>query len=294
MFLYDVAEGTRDRAIEEITGVIYAQSDTGDPLRMNILHGAEPTKTPRPAMVWIHGGGWGWRGIKDTYLQGAYVNYPFALEGYFTAAIEYTLSPRAPFPAQIHDCKAAIRWLRAHASQYNIDPDRIGVWGRSAGGHLCNLLGTTGEVKDLEGTGGWGDYPSHVNAVLDYFGPTDLASIAGPHNGDKEAHIRNLLSLFFDGPIEERLSLAQRANPIRYVTPQAAPFLIIHGEQDLPVPISQGKALHEALLAHGVPSTFVRVNNAAHGLLPSPPGSTIDPALPELYAHIRDFLEKYL
>lgn len=294
MLLYDVTNEPLERPIEEITRVAYSRSVTGDPLHLNILRPAEPAERPRPVMVWIHGGGWGWRGIDDTYLQGAYVNYPFALEGYFTVAVEYTLSARAPFPAQIHDCKAAIRWLRAHSEEYNIDRDRIAVWGRSAGGHLCALLGTSGEAAELEGNGGWSGFSSQVNAVIDYFGPTDLTALAGTHNGEKEAHVRNLLRLLLGGSIEERLALARTADPMHYIAEGSPPFLIIHGDSDLPVPFSQSEALHKALASRNAPSILVRVSNAGHGLLPDKPDASIDPTLPELHEQIRRFLTNHL
>ena len=218
--LYDVEERPESRSIEEIEGVVYGRSDAGRPLHADILRPEEEPDKARPAIVWIHGGGWGWRGTADTYKQGKYVNYPFALEGYFTVSIEYTLTTRAPFPAQIHDCKAAIRWLRAHSEEYCIDPGRIAVWGRSAGGHLCSLLGTSTGEGELEGKGGWEDQSSEVNAVIDFFGPSDLNTIAGPHNGHKEAHIRNVVGMFLGGAIEEKRSLAAVASPISYANPE--------------------------------------------------------------------------
>ena len=100
---------------------------------------------------------------------------PFVAKGYAVASINYRLSQHAVFPAQIEDCKAAIRWLRANAAKYHLDPDHIGVWGASAGGHLVALLGTTGGVKELEGQGGNLDQSSRVQCVVDWFGPSDLA-----------------------------------------------------------------------------------------------------------------------
>jgi acetyl esterase/lipase len=292
--LYDVPAGTQECPVEEIDNVVYGHSDTGRPLRLNILRPMDTGGEPRPAMIWIHGGGWGWRGIDDTFRQGAYINFPFATEGYFTATIEYTLTTRSPFPAQIHDCKAAVRWLRAHAGQYNVDPGRIGVWGRSAGGHLCSLLGTSGNVDELEGSGGWEDQSSRVNTVVDYFGPTDLTTIAGPHNGEKEEHIRNVVGMFLGGPIEENSARARSASPMTYISPEAAPTLIIHGASDLPVPFSQGQALYRALQEKGVPASLIKVRHAGHGLLPSEDGAVIEPSLAELYVEIRDFLKTHL
>ncbi len=142
----------------------------------------------------------------------------------------------------------------------------------------------------MEGEGGWEDQSSEVNAVIDFFGPSDLTTIAGPHNGHKEAHIRNVVGMFLGGAIEEKRSLAAVASPISYAKPKTPPFLIIHGEDDLPVPFAQGRSLHEALQSNGVPSILVPVRNAGHGLLPSKAGTGIEPPLTELYGIIREFL----
>ncbi len=122
-----------------------------------------------PLVVWIHGGAW-WAGSKDGCPA-----VPLTAKGYAVASINYRLSQHAVFPAQIEDCKAAIRWLRANAAKYHLDADHIGVWGASAGGHLVAMLGTTGNVKELEGKGGNLDQSSRVQCVVDWFGPSDLA-----------------------------------------------------------------------------------------------------------------------
>src|SRR5208337_2774380 len=126
-----------------------------------------------PLIVWIHGGGWR-AGNKENPPGLGLVGHGYAL-----ASINYRYSQQAVFPAQIEDCKAAIRWLRANAKKYNLDTKHIGVWGASAGGHLVALLGTTGSVKELEGTGGNLDQSSQVQCVLDWFGPTDFAKMGG-------------------------------------------------------------------------------------------------------------------
>src|SRR5262249_39045436 len=133
------------------------------------LYVPERADTPLPVIVWIHGGAW-MGGSKD----GGVPALPFLGKGYAVASVNYRLSQHAVFPAQIQDCKAAIRWLRANAKTYNLDPERIGVWGASAGGHLVALLGTSGGVEDLEGKGGNADQSSRVQAVVDFFGPTDF------------------------------------------------------------------------------------------------------------------------
>jgi acetyl esterase/lipase len=129
---------------------------------------------PMPVIVWIHGGAW-IGGNKDSGIP---LLLPFAKRGYLGASISYRFSKEAKFPAQIEDCKCAIRFLRAKAKEFNIDPERIGVWGASAGGHLSAMLGTAGDVKELEGSGGWEGFSSRVSAVCDWFGPSDLLAMS--------------------------------------------------------------------------------------------------------------------
>ena len=130
---------------------------------------------PLPVIVWIHGGAW-LGGSKEMGVPAL----PFVGKGYAVASINYRLSQHAVFPAQIEDCKAAIRWLRANARTYNLNAGRIGVWGASAGGHLVALLGTSGGVEDFDGKGGNADRSSRVQAVVDFFGPTDFLQMDAP------------------------------------------------------------------------------------------------------------------
>ncbi|HEX5503118.1 MAG TPA: alpha/beta hydrolase, partial [Thermomicrobiales bacterium] len=140
------------------------------PLRMHLLRPAARHPRPAPALVYIYGGAW-LRGSRDTGLE---VLASFAARGYLCASIEYRHSGEARFPAQIEDCKCAVRYLCAHADALAIDPDRIGVWGPSAGGHLAACLGTTARVPELEGDGGWSGFSSAVRAVCDWYGPSDF------------------------------------------------------------------------------------------------------------------------
>jgi acetyl esterase/lipase len=134
------------------------------------LYLPEKAESRLPLIVWIHGGGWQ-AGSKE-----ACPTVYLAAKGYAVASINYRLSQHAAYPAQIEDCKAAIRWLRANAAKYHLDPDRVGVWGGSAGGHLVALLGTTAGMKELEGKGGNLDQSSRVQCVVDFFGPTDFVT----------------------------------------------------------------------------------------------------------------------
>jgi acetyl esterase/lipase len=191
----------------------------------------------------------------------------FLRRGYAVASINYRLSQHAPFPAQIHDCKAAVRFLRAGAAKYNINPDRIGVWGGSAGGHLAALLGTSGDVKELEGNGESTGVSSRVQAVCDFFGPADLLTLAeqsGPDTTLKHDAPNSPASLLLGGPILEHKDEARRASPVSYVTNDDPPFLIVHGDRDNTVPIGQSKELHEALQKGGVDSKFMVIKGAGH------------------------------
>jgi len=215
-------------------------------------------------IVWIFPGAWK-MGSKD-FCPIAFM----ATQQVAIVSINYRLDSVAPFPAQIYDCKGAIRWLRAHAKEYHIDPDRIGVWGMSAGGHLVALLGTSAGVKELEGdVGGNPGVSSRVQAVSDYAGPTDIMQIwnqAGPENtfrtikGDTYYE-----SLFGGGPLITHKDLAHLANPINYITKDDPPFQIFHGAKDALVPLGQGQLLADALKAKGVECEFTILPTMGHG-----------------------------
>jgi acetyl esterase/lipase len=219
------------------------------------LYLPEKADRPLPVIVWVHGGAW-LAGSKE----GGGPSLSFVRRGYAVASINYRLSQHARFPAQIEDCKAAIRWLRANAKTYGLDPDHIGVWGASAGGHLVALLGTSGDVKELEGKDGPADQSSRVQAVVDWFGPTDVTKMGGSHDGPDSPEARLL-----GGPVQENKEKAERANPIAYVTKDDPPFLILHGDKDTTVPFSQSELLEEALRKAGLDVTFRPVKGAGHG-----------------------------
>jgi acetyl esterase/lipase len=230
---------------------------------------------PLPVVVWVHGGAW-LAGGKDRCPA-----VPLVGKGYAVASVNYRLSQHARFPAQIEDCKAAVRWLRAHAREYNLDAEHIGVWGASAGGHLVALLGTTGGVKELEGKGGNLDRSSRVQAVVDLFGPTDFLRMGGGHDKPDSPESR-----LIGGAIQQNKDKAARANPITYVKKDAPPFLILHGDRDRTVPLGQSELLAEALRKAGVEVTFRPIEGAGHG------GREFDsPANRKL---IEDFFDKHL
>ena len=209
------------------------------------LYCPEKVSGPAPVIVWVHGGGWR-RGGKKRCPAVALVP-----DGYAVASIDYRLSSTAPFPAQIEDCKAAVRWLRANAAKYNLDADRIGAWGHSAGGHLAALLGTSGGVPELEGSGDNMQYSSRVQAVCDVAGPADLPALT--NLGPKRMFaIEGLLG----GPLEKDKAKAIAASPIHYVSKDDPPFLIVHGEADRVVPVEQSQRFYEELRKAGVNATL--------------------------------------
>lgn len=214
--------------------------------------------TNLPLVVWIHGGAW-LAGSKEQCRA-----LPLLKEGFAVASVNYRLSQHAIFPAQLEDCKAAIRWLRAHARLYGIDPDRIGVWGESAGGHLAALLGTTGDITEFD-TGENLDVSSRVQAVCDWFGPTDFIQMNRFPEGQNHNAPASPESRLIGGPILENKDKARRANPITYVSKDDPPFLIMHGDKDRVVPINQSELLAEALKSAGVKVTFHVVGGAGHG-----------------------------
>ena len=205
---------------------------------------------PFPLIVWIHGGSWTY-GSKEGCLP-----VPWALKGYAVASLNYRLSQDAPFPAQIQDCKAAVRWLRAHAAEYRIDRDRFVAWGDSAGGHLAALLGTTGDDP--------GEGPpresSRVQAVIDWYGRADLSRVC-----TDPAMAEHAVARLLGGSGPAVTDIARKASPIAHVSPDDPPFLIMHGDRDATVPVQQSEAFAEALQRAQVPVTLVILSGAGHG-----------------------------
>jgi len=209
------------------------------------LYCPEKVSGSAPVIVWVHGGGWRSGGKKQCPAVALVPG------GYAVASIDYRLSSAARFPAQIEDCKAAVRWLRANAAKYSLDADRIGVWGMSAGGHLAALLGTSGGVPELEGSGDNMQYSSRVQAVCDVAGPADLSAMTNV--GPKR---RFAIEALLGGPLEKDKAKAIAASPIHYVSKDDPPFLIVHGEGDRVVPVEQSHRLYEELRKAGVNATL--------------------------------------
>lgn len=221
---------------------------------------------PFPAIVFIHGGGW-YQGNRQGYRSQI---MEAAKRGYVAATISYrlmkfdeekkeTTTATPNFPAQIHDAKASIRWLRANAKKYHVDPDRIGVTGGSAGGHLSLLVGLTDAQSNLEGEGGNPDQSSRVQAVVNVFGPTDMAAC------HKTTVVAWIFRLFMGGTPVETAETYKAASPITYVSQDDPPVLTLHGDRDMLVPIAQATILDEKMKAAGAPHTLMIFEGQGHG-----------------------------
>ncbi len=224
-----------------------------------------PADKPLPLIVHIHGGGW--RG-------GSKFPCPVAglvLKGYAVASVEYRFSQKAIFPAQIQDCQAAIRWLRAHSQQYHFDSERVGVIGGSAGGHLSALVGTSGGKKAFAPIGGNEDQSDRVQAVCDIFGPADFSTVVQQAAEDK--NVKNIFA--FNTPADPYSSLigaklndkpkADAVSQVHYVSKESPPFLILHGTHDPLVPYAQSQQLLAALKAQGIVAWLQTLPGSGHG-----------------------------
>ncbi len=224
------------------------------------LYLPEKADAALPVIIWVHGGGWQ-AGSKD---QCPPLRVGYLERGYAVASIGYRLSSHAVFPAQIEDCKAAIRWLRAHAKEYHLDPQRFGVWGSSAGGHLVALIGTSGDVKEFE-VGPNLDQSSRVQAVCDWYGPTDFTVFVTTPGYESHATASSPEAKLIGGAVMENKDKATRVNSITYVSKDDPAFLIMHGNKDPTVPINQSELLFEALKKAGVSAHFHTIHGAGHG-----------------------------
>jgi acetyl esterase/lipase len=205
---------------------------------------------PFPVVLLIHGGGFMFGDKADDLSKGG--TDTLLARGYAVAVINYRLSGEAQAPAQIQDAKTAVRWLRAHAAEYKLNPQKFGAWGGSAGANLAALLGTSCGISKLEGAElGYPQVSSEVQAVVDWFGPIDFCAMDRQFAGFPEAQTHDAPdspeSMLIGAPVQSRPDLVAEMNPITYISAASAPFMIMHGTNDRLVPHQQSQLLSEAL-----------------------------------------------
>lgn len=253
-------------------GLVYATVD-GKDLVLDLYVPTAASPTFPPVVLWIHGGAWSHGTRQDNITNALNV---LAGKGIALATLEYRLSNAAKWPAQLHDCKGAVRWLRANAAKYALDPARVGAWGESAGAHLAAMLGTAhrvgpfkaeGKDMDLEGNvGGNLLQLSSVQAVCDYYGPTDFlrSNSGGAFNYDVKAATFPP-AVLIGGIVPDHPELCASASPLTFVGKEDPPFLILHGSSDAEVQPMQSRWLDSALTKAGVSSTLQVFQGAGHG-----------------------------
>lgn len=258
-------------ALLVVVGAALAPPSTGDPqivtvndLAYSTVDGAElrldlaaPVAGPGPfpAVVVFYGGAW--------RTGNKWGNRPvlaeFARRGFVAIAPQYRHCPANRFPAQVHDAKAAVRWLRAHAGDYKVDGDRIGAMGYSAGAHLALMLGTTGPADGLEGPAPADAPGTRIQAVVNYFGPTDLAAT------DISPLSQSLVRDFLGATAADQPKLAASASPLTFVDRTDPPVLTFHGTADSVVPVTQATRLSEAMTRAGVKGRTELLSGLGHG-----------------------------
>jgi acetyl esterase/lipase len=248
-----VARGADEPKVKTERDIVYTKAG-GTELKLDVV-APEQGEGPFPAVLVIHGGAWraGDKGQVGPVLT------QFATRGYVAVSPQYRFCPKEPFPAQVHDVKAAVRWMKAHARERRIDPDHIGAMGFSAGGHLALMLGVTGPGDGLEGDASAGAPDTRIKAVVNYFGPTDLGAKDIPDRS------KPLVKDFLGATPTDRPDLAAKASPRTYVSKDDAPTLTFQGTKDPLVPHTQAVLLADAMTAAGVPGRVELMVGAGHG-----------------------------
>ena len=252
-------------------------------LKLDIYRPTKSPEQPLPAVVWIHGGGWR-MGSKDKHMPATATG--LVPHGYVVVSIDYRL--RDPFPAAVEDSKCAVRWLRANAKKYGVDPDHIGVMGGSAGGNLALMVGCVDEKAGMEGQGGHQGVSSRVQAVCALYPATDFT--AGPvFKGGDAPHILAYLG----GTLQEKPAVYKQASPVTHVSKDDPPTLLIHGDHDETSPFEQSESMLRLFKAAGVEATLIPVKNAGHVFRPVE-GGKIEPTKDGIDRATFEFFDKHL
>jgi acetyl esterase/lipase len=263
--------------------ITYGQGGS-EPLLLDLTR-PEQGKGPFPAIVFVHGGGWTGGGRNDFRPQ----MYLFSQAGIVCVSLDYRLAPKHTFPAQLEDVKCGVRWVRAHAKEYHVDPARIAAFGASAGAHLVGLLGTTGADRRWEGKGGNPEQSSAICAMVCLAGPFDLPlgyAHSYRQNPQEGAAVRGVLEGFLGGAPGEAAARYRDASPVTYVSKTSAPSLLAHGTADPLVLIEQTELFSKKLQDAGVETELVRIEGGKHSDFGK------DPA--QVNARIAAFLRKHL
>jgi len=262
--------------------ITYCTMD-GVPLKVDVFYPSTASAL-WPLVIYVHGGGWE-AGDKS---EGAGFRRLAGMQnvGFLVASIDYRLAPKYKFPAQIQDVKCAVRYFRAHAAEYNLNPNKIGIWGGSAGGHLVSLAGTSDSSAGWD-VGEYHDQSSRVQAVVDMFGPTDLT------RGSASTGIQVMLQRDVFGSTSETDPILATASPVTYVSADDPPFLILQGDADTLVPPEQSQILFDKLKAAGVPADLIIIKHAGHGFQ-QVGNKEISPSVIKLGKEIVKFFTLYL
>ena len=266
-----------DMAEEQITyvdGVAYTVQEDG-PYRLDAFWD-DAAPRPMPAIIWIHGGGFTEEHVtRKSRPEKSFLE--LARKGFFIASIDYRLAQVKPFPAQIEDAKCAVRYLRSHADKWEIDPDRIGVWGESCGGQLAGLMAVQEGIPDFEDKGGWPSVPSTVQAAVSWYGGFDILAFENMLKDER-------FLIMYGGSAEEKRDLVIKASPITYADKKLCPFLAMCSNTDPRVPDVQSAAFCEKASKHGNDAGFMMVPGQGHGYFEGD----------EYYQKIYAFFEKHL
>ncbi|MDA7881359.1 alpha/beta hydrolase [Akkermansiaceae bacterium] len=228
-------------------------------LKLDLYFNGEAEK-PTPLIVWIHGGAWRAGSRKGMPIQA------MLARGYTIASVDYRLTPVAPFPANVHDIKAAIRFLKANAARFGVDPQRVIIAGASAGGHLASLVGLSNGVAELEGKVGRNlDQSSEVNGVVSFYGASDLSTILSQSTQHGLSVRVPALKLLLGGSPEQKAELAWLASPLAHLDSQDPPVLLVHGNADNQMPYAQSTDLKKSCDIAKIRCELITVDGGGHG-----------------------------